>query len=178
MVFDVIIILSPCYDHVFMLEEFYWFHMSGKAYVDRAQKFRIAFEARRNGSSVDEACKKAGISRSSYFRWQNMLKEYCQDVGGEESLNWAFDNLHMALSPRSKRPKNLARKIDQDKRDKILEVAKSGNHSSGLSVANALKEEGMAISVKKVISVLREEGIYSDLKKGMLIYQRYGVPGV
>jgi len=97
-----------------------------------------------------------------------MLKQYCQDRGGDESLDWAFDNLDLVLAPRSKRPKNLARKIGQEKIDKILEEARSGGHRSGLSVANSLRKKGMAISTKKVISVLREEGVYSDLKKGTL----------
>lgn len=136
--------------------------------MSRAQRFRIALEARKNGSSVNEACKKSGISRSSYFRWQNMLKEYRRDIGGEKSLDWTFENLDEALAPRSKRPKKLARKTSQYKRDKILEEAKSGGHNSGLSVAVSLRKEGIAISTKTVISVLREEGFYSDLKKGKL----------
>ena len=96
------------------------------------------------------------------------LKEYRREVGGEKSLEWAFENLDRALAPRSKRPKKLARKISKDKREKVLEEAKSGRHSSGLSVANALKKNGLAISPKKVISILREEDVYSDLKKGTL----------
>src|SRR5690554_5367318 len=144
MSFDVIIRFSPCYDHVLIFTASSEFHMSGKTCLSRSQRFRIALESRKNGNSVDEACKMSGISRSSYFRWQNMLKEYCQDRGGDESLDWAFDNLDVVLAPRSKRPKNLARKIGQEKIDKILEEARSGGHRSGLSVANSLRKKGMA----------------------------------
>ncbi|WP_016915081.1 hypothetical protein [Vreelandella stevensii] len=97
-----------------------------------------------------------------------MLKDFFSNSEEEQSLEEVFESLEIALAPRSKRPKKLARKIGQDKRDNILEEARSGDHSSGLSVANSLREKGMAISTKKVISVLREEGVYSDLKKGTL----------
>ena len=142
--------------------------MSGKICLGRHIKFRIALDEVSNGSTVDSACKKADISRSSYFRYKNMLKDFFSNSEEEQSLEEVFESLEIALAPRSKRPKKLARKIGQDKRDNILEEARSGDHSSGLSVANSLREKGMAISTKKVISVLREEGVYSDLKKGTL----------
>src|SRR5690554_4957649 len=122
--------ISPCHN---------WSHMSRKICMSRADKFRIALEARSNGSSVDDACRVSGISRSSYFRWQNMLKNHCESNRLEESLDCALEHLDEALAPRSKRPKNLARKISQIKRDEIVQEAKSGRHNSGLSVTNALR---------------------------------------
>lgn len=141
--------------------------MSGKICLGRHIKFRIALDEVSNGSTVDSACKKAGISRSSYFRYKNMLKDFFNNSEEEQSLEEVFESLEIALAPRSKRPKKLARKIDKQKRDQIIEEAQSGRHRSGWSVANSLRGKGINISDKIVISVLREEGIYNDLKKGL-----------
>lgn len=141
--------------------------MSGKICLGRHIKFRIALDEVSNGSTVDSACKKAGISRSSYFRYKNMLKDFFSNSEEEQSLEEVFESLEIALAPRSKRPKKLARKIDKQKRDQIIEEAQSGRHRSGWSVVNSLRGKGINISDKIVISVLREEGIYNDLKKGL-----------
>lgn len=96
-----------------------------------------------------------------------MLKDFFSNSEEEQSLEEVFESLEIALAPRSKRPKKLARKIDKQKRDQIIEEAQSGRHRSGWSVVNSLRGKGINISDKIVISVLREEGIYNDLKKGL-----------
>lgn len=116
-----------------------------------SRRLRILFQIgrlRSEGCTVMEACAKAGVHHSQYYRWKKM--EEAEAKGNKE-----------AWKPKSKRPKRLARKTPDGIREQIINLARSGRYRSGNAIAKVMSEElGRPIHAATVIDILVREGLY------------------
>jgi len=104
--------------------------------------------------TVLEACQVAGVHHSQYYRWKKL-----EDAEADGDVN--------AWTPRSKRPKRLARKTPDSVRERVVSLARSGDFRSANSIAKTVSDEiGRCIHAATVISILEKEGLYGfiDIK--------------
>ena len=135
-----------------------------------SRRLRILFQIERlrgEGCTVMEACAKAGVHHSQYYRWKKM--ERAEAKGNKE-----------AWKPKSKRPKRLARMTPDSVRERIISVARSGRYRSANAIAKVMTEElGRPIHAATVIDILEREGLYGTnevhSEDGQLLREKRGL---
>lgn len=135
--------------------------------ADMKQKaIQEVFELQAAGFTIQAACRKAGISRSQYYRW---CLDYRRVLKGEKA----------ALEPKSRRPKRLARKTPEHLCRSVIELATSGQFLSAHAIAQELLGCGSKITTKTVIAILERENLYGWITRrdeaGKLLMKKRGL---
>ncbi|MGQ4880132.1 transposase [Billgrantia sp. LNSP4103-1] len=94
--------------------------------------------------SYAEACREHGVALSTFQRWRKAIK-------GERQP--------------AKRPKTPGRTLTAETQKLIIELAQDPRHTSGASVARAVREAGVAVGDATVLKILRDAGIYHQIKR-------------
>ncbi len=109
-------------------------------------------EARAAGRETESACRAEGIHQATFYRWLARLKQ-------------AEDSHTAALSPKSRRPKTLARLTPQSLRHEVISLARGGSFQSANQITEALRRSGHRTTCSTVINILEEEGLFGIIEK-------------
>lgn len=103
------------------------------------------------GYSSTEACNELGISPDSYRRWRDKLAKNPAWVKQRR----VYDD--------SRRPKRIARELNENTKQRIIETAKQPHHQSAHSIAKQLRTEGIRIGNGAVNKILVEAGLFGEI---------------
>lgn len=128
--------------------------LSAEERYKRAQNVHAAVTNpdRSKRMSVDSACEKYGISRTSYYRWLKKARDN-PEIDQERKIPTA-----------SRAPKNNAKSLPIDVQEKILDMARSGNYENPRQIARELEKQNIKVSDNTVRNHLEKNGLYK-LKK-------------
>lgn len=123
-------------------------YRSGKQKVSAVNEISLSIS---QGIAVREACKKAEIPMSSYYRWRQEIRDNPEYLDNGE------------IPQRSRRPKRLARQVTQITKEKVIELADMVSYTSAANIQRQLGKEGISIGTGTVIKILEEAGLYGEI---------------
>lgn len=103
---------------------------------------------KRKRKTVTQACKDEGLPRSTYNRWKKAL---------DENPEW----IRKAVLPaQSRAPKENGKVLPVGVRQRIADMARSGQYANPSQISKALRAEGVSVSDNAVRNNLERAGLY------------------
>ncbi|WKU18166.1 hypothetical protein [Advenella alkanexedens] len=103
---------------------------------------------KRKRKTVTEACMDVGLARSTYNRWKKLL---------DENPEWIKKGV---LPARSRAPKKNGKTLPVGVRQRIEDMARSGQYANPSQIGKALRAEGVNVSDNAVRNNLERAGLY------------------
>lgn len=98
--------------------------------------------------TVTQACMDVGLARSNYNRWKKLL---------DENPDWIKDGV---VRPQSRAPKQNGMALPAGVRQRIEDMARSGQYANPSQIGKALRAEGVNVSDNAVRNNLEAAGLY------------------
>lgn len=98
--------------------------------------------------TVTQACKELGLARSTHNRWKKLL---------DENPEWIKKGV---LPARSRAPKENGKALPVGVRQRIADMARSGQYANPSQISKALRAEGVSVSDNAVRNNLERAGLY------------------
>ena len=132
----------------------YRFSMSKQ--VSAEERFRLVqavysaanHSDKRKRKTVTQACKNLGLARSTYNRWKKLL---------DENPKWIKKGV---LPAQSRAPKKNGKALPMGVRQRIEDMAQSGQYANPSQIGKALRAEGVSVSDNAVRDNLERAGLY------------------
>lgn len=103
---------------------------------------------KRKRKTVTQACKDVGLARSTYNRWKKSL---------DENPDWIDDGV---VPIQSRAPKRNGKALPTVVRQRMEEMARSGQYANPSWIGKALRNEGISVSDNTVRNNLERAGLY------------------
>lgn len=103
---------------------------------------------KRKRKTVTQACKELGLPRSTYNRWMKLL---------DENPDWIKDGV---VRPQSRAPKQNGMALPAGVRQRIEDLARSGQYANPAQIGKALRAEGASVSDNAVRNNLEWARLY------------------
>src|SRR5690606_2140560 len=132
----------------------YRFSMSKQRSADeRFQLVQTIYSAanhfdKKKRRTVTQACMDVGLARSTYNRWKKLL---------DENPEWIKKGV---LPARSRAPKKNGKALPVGVRQRIEDMARSGQYANPSQIGKALRAEGVSVSDNAVRNNLERAGLY------------------